>query len=102
MSELEQLLELSPPVVLALALNCIGWGLKKSPLAGWLLPLALMALGGAAYPFVAEVGKVSFAVRNPAAFNVVIGIAIGGLSVGLNQAFRQVFGRFFAEEEKQA
>ena len=93
MNELSQLSELSPPILLALALNLLGSFLKKSPIQDWLIPFVLIGVGAAVYPVIAEVGKVSFAVASPTAFNAVIGAVIGGASVGINQAFRQFTNR---------
>lgn len=93
MSELSQLSELSPPILLALALNLLGAFLKKSPIQDWLIPFVLIVAGAIVYPTIAEVGKVSFDVSNPVMFNAVIGAVIGGASVGINQAFRQFITR---------
>lgn len=86
---MDQIFELSPPILLAVVLNLIGLFLKKSPLADWVIPLVLILLGAVVYPFIAEVGKVSYAVSSPTIFNGVMGAAIGGFSVGANQVFRQ-------------
>ena len=44
--------------------------------------------GGVSYPFLTEVGKVSYNVRSPLAYNIIMGVAIGGLSVCFHQAFK--------------
>ena len=85
--------QLSPPIALALALNLLGLGLKRSPAPSWLIPMILPLLGGAAYPFIAETGKVSFECRNPDVLLVIYGVVIGAGSVGLNQAVKQFLGR---------
>ncbi len=90
---MENLTELSPPLALAFALNVIGYLLKQSPIPNWLIPLILLTLGGAAYPFIAEAGKISYHVNNPMVFNVIIGLCIGGASTGLHQVFRQFMDR---------
>lgn len=93
MNELTELLQASPPVALAIALNFLGLGLKKSPVANWLIPLLLPAVGAAVYPFIADAGKINFECRNPMALMAVYGFAIGSASVGLNQMLRQFLGR---------
>jgi hypothetical protein len=85
--------ELSPPVLLAVVLNALGFALKKSPMPDWVIPLFLPTLGAAAFPFIAEVGKVSYQVQNPIVFNCIIGAALGFGAVGINQAFRQFLDR---------
>lgn len=93
MNELTELLQASPPIALAIALNFLGLGLKKSPLADWLIPLLLPAIGAAVYPFIADAGKINFECKNPMALMAVYGFAIGAGSVGLHQALRQFTGR---------
>lgn len=83
----EQLLKLSPPVLLAVFLNVIGFSLKKVPwLPGWSIPLLLIAAGAGMFPYIADQASVSYQVENPAVFNGIIGGCIGGLAVGLHQA----------------
>lgn len=93
MNELTELLQSSPPIALALALNAIGLALKKSPLQSWLIPLLLPTIGAVAYPFIAEVGKVNFECRNPDLLLAIYGFVIGSGSVGLNQMLRQFLDR---------
>ena len=94
MDQIKQLLELSPPVLLALGLNFLGLGLKRSPIKNWTIPFLLIAAGAMVYPLIADVSKVSFQCQNPYALNAVFGAVIGGCSIGLNQAFRQILYRF--------
>lgn len=93
MNELEELLKLSPPVILVLSLNILGVGLKKSPIPNWTIPIVLSLVGLFVYPYIAETGSVGFEVRNPDVLLAVYGFALGAASVGLNQVFRQIFGR---------
>lgn len=80
------LLDASPPFVLGFALWVLGVFLKSTPrVENWCIPF-VMAFGGAIlYPFVAEVGKVSYNVRSPLMFNVVMGFGIGGGAVLADQ-----------------
>lgn len=93
MNELTELLQSSPPIALALALNAIGLALKKSPVACWLIPFILPALGAGIYPFIAEAGKVNFECRNPDMLLAIYGFVIGSGSVGINQMLRQFLDR---------
>jgi hypothetical protein len=90
MNELIDILKMSPPMLLALALTVVGKGLKRSPIADWTIPLILPILGGIVYPFISVTTTISSAVPYPTVYNVLIGIACGGGAVGLNQAWRQV------------
>lgn len=91
--ELVDFSQLSPPIALALALNLLGMALKRSPMPSWGIPTVLPLLGGVAYPFIAETGKVSFECRNPDVLLAIYGVVIGAGAVGLNQAVRQFLGR---------
>lgn len=104
MNDIQELLKLSPPVILVLGLNFLGLGLKKSPMPNWTIPIILSLTGLVVYPHIAETGSVGFEVRNPDVLLAVYGFALGAASVGLNQVFRQIFGRFMdgAEEKKVA
>lgn len=93
MNELTELLQSSPPIALALALNAVGLALKRSPIACWLIPFILPILGAAAYPFIAEPGKVNFECRNPDLLLAIYGFVIGSGSVGINQMLRQFLDR---------
>lgn len=93
MSDIMEFIQASPPIALAVALNFLGLGLKKSPIADWLIPLLLPAVGAAVYPFIAEAGRINFECKNPMALMAVYGFAIGAGSVGLHQALRQFIGR---------
>ena len=94
MNDIEELLKLSPPVILVLCLNILGVGLKKTPmLPNWIIPIILSLTGLVVYPYIAETGSVAFQVRNPDVLLAVYGFALGAASVGLHQVFRQIFGR---------
>lgn len=100
MNELTDLLQSSPPMALALALNVVGLCLKKTPAPNWVIPLVLPVIGALVYPQIAEPGKVNFECRNPAVLLGIYGFVIGSGSVGLNQMVRQFLGRKDASEEK--
>lgn len=89
MDLLNQALQLSPPFALALGLNLVGLFMKKSPIPNWTIPLSLIIMGAGSYPFIAEPGKVNYECKNPDILNAIYGACIGGLSVGMNQVFRQ-------------
>lgn len=94
MDTIAKLTELSPPVLLALALYLFGRFLKRSPVADWMIPFILIAAGAAVNPLVAEVGKVSYNVQSPVAFNALIGACIGGLAVAGHQGAKQFMANF--------
>ena len=99
MMELTDILQASPPLALAVALNVVGEALKRSPVPNWMLPLILPLLGALAYPFIAEAGKVNYEVARPDVLLGIYGFCIGAASVGLNQMFRQFLGRRGADAE---
>lgn len=101
MEQLTDLIQSSPPVALALALNVVGIGLKRTAIPNWIIPLALPVIGAVVYPMIAEPGKVNFECRNPAVLLGVYGFVIGSGSVGLNQMLRQFLGRNDSEEKQQ-
>lgn len=84
METMNELLQLSPPIALALLLNLVGIALKKSPIANWLIPPALILLGASVFPFISDYSKLSFECRNPMMLNAIYGGTIGGLAVGLH------------------
>lgn len=94
MIDLKEILELSPPVALLVGLMLLGFYLKRSPFPSWVIPIALAALGAVVYPLIAEVGKVSFHVANPAILNAVFGLLIGFAASGLQGQFRNILERF--------
>jgi hypothetical protein len=87
------LLQASPPLALALAINLLVFFLKKAKrFPDDYLPVAAMFIGAMAYPWIADVTNAVPSVKSPFLYNTVIGAAIGGLSVAFNQQFRQLFG----------
>jgi len=94
----DNLVQLSPPFLLALGINFMMLFLRRIPYMqshDWLLPIFALVIGGIVYPYVAEVGKVSYNVKNPAVLLHIIGFAIGGLSVAFHQIFKQLMKKFF-------
>lgn len=86
--DLNTLSQLSPPVLLMLFLNLVGFGLTKTPVIDnkW-IPILLFLLGGFLYPFI---GIVEASQRHPTVHLAIIGSIIGGAAVGTNQVFRQI------------
>ena len=89
MEFIEIILQSSPPVLLAISINLVIFFLKKSPVADWTLPFIAMALGAILYPLIAEVRELPHNVKSPVIHSAVIGLAIGGFSVAINQGWRQ-------------
>lgn len=87
------LLQASPPLLLALAINLLLYALKRMP---WYpneyLPITAVVVGAAVYPWIADATNVVANVRSPLAYSVVLGAAIGGLSVAMHQQVRQFLG----------
>jgi uncharacterized membrane protein YqaE (UPF0057 family) len=84
---------LSPTILLAVVLNGVGVFLKRSPLKDWLIPFVLIALGALIYPFIADVTELHSGTRNATAYRVVVGSAIGVISVGVHATLKQFIGR---------
>lgn len=90
---INNLTQLSPPVALATALWVVGNALKRSRVENWLIPFILPLLGALAYPFIADMSKVSYEVHSPMLFNALIGLAIGGTATAMDQAAWQWLSR---------
>lgn len=100
--DLDQITQLSPPVVLVLALWVLGVALKKSPWSDWLIPFALPVAGAILFPLIAETGSVSYSVKSPTVFNGIIGFFLGGASVCFDQQIWQFFNRGQTADGKTA
>lgn len=88
--DLNTLSQLSPPVLLMLFLNLIGFALNKSPfIDNKYIPLLLPITGGILYPFI---GTIEATQRHPSVHLAIIGCIIGGAAVGTNQLYRQFKG----------
>jgi len=88
MPEINDIKELSAPVLLALFLNVVGVMVSRTAIDNKYIPMILMLLGGVLYPFI-ETSEAVSTLRYPMVKEFVIGVCVGGLSVGLNQAVRQ-------------
>jgi len=82
---------LGAPILLALVCNVFAAGLKASTggaVNRW-LPVIVMAFAGIAYPLIASASELNVNCVSPVAYKVLVGICIGGLSVGLHQIKKQ-------------
>lgn len=79
--DLQSLMQLGPIPLLALVLNCVGYFLKKSPVNNYWIPWILFFSGGIIYPFIAETSQINHNVAYPIMMEIMIGCAIGALSV---------------------
>ena len=86
---LSDIIDLSPPVALALMLNLVGMAMKRSPIADWVIPWVMMGLGSLVYGMVASTADIGYDVRYPQLLNFIHGACIGGASVGLHQTVKQ-------------
>lgn len=86
--DFSSLQELSPPALLVVFLNVIGFVIRKSSLDNKYIPVILMVLGAVAYNFVG-VKLVKPDDRFPHVTLTMLGAIIGFASVGVNQAIRQ-------------
>lgn len=88
--DLNTLSQLSPPVLLMLFLNLVGFGLNKTDyISNKWIPLILFSLGGILYPMI---GIVEASQRHPVIHLAIIGCIIGAAAVGTNQLYRQIKG----------
>lgn len=101
--DINSLFQLAPPLVLLLALNVVGLGLKKSPVPDWLIVWILPGLGAALYPHIADwAGTASYTVKHPIVLNALYGVAVGGLAVWGNQLLRQTLGAMKGKNDSAA
>lgn len=93
-STINGLLQLSPPVILGVVLWIIGRMMKAVPfIQNWSIPFVVSFLGAITYPFVAEIGEMSYNVKLPWLLNVLFGFAIGASPVLVDQ-MKQQWGNF--------
>ena len=91
----DELLQVSPPIGLVLAINVFLMLLKKIPsVPHWSLPIIAVVIGAFCYPLLTDPAKVSFAVKSPLLAQTITGILIGYAAVGAHQKFRQLVKRF--------
>lgn len=91
-SIVNEIINMSPPLALIALLNLIGFSLKKSPIKDGYIPLVLIVIGGAVYPYISDIGQITFKVRNPFVLQAIYGALFGGASVGINQVWKQFMG----------
>jgi hypothetical protein len=90
---IENVTQLSPPALLAVALYGLGFVLKKSPMPDWLIPFVLPCVGAVLFPFIADTASVSYTVKSPAAWSAIVGFVIGMGATGINEAVKQFTNR---------
>lgn len=103
MPDITQLLDLTPPVALLFSLNLFIWILKKAApnFPRWTIPSLAIALGGIIFPLISDTGKVPYQMRSPITSQILVGLIIGGASVGGNQWLVRTMQRlgFWNEDE---
>lgn len=81
------------PILVGGTAYLIGMALKKSPVADWLIPWILLALGGVVYPFVAADGNIDPSITHPWVRESMFGVAYSGLAVFGDQLIQQFKNR---------
>lgn len=102
MNEIEQLLELSPPFLLIVALAYLGKMLKSTPrVPDWTVPWILPAVGGVLYTYLGPAFPLPWIakVTHPGVVYGLIGFVCGSTAVGFHQAWKQFITQ--REETKQ-
>jgi len=78
--------ELAPHFALLIALNFLGYGLKKIKwFPNGLIPMVLIVAGAAVFPFIYELTEITHTAYNPRLYAVVLGACLGGAAVGFHQ-----------------
>jgi hypothetical protein len=96
-SLVNQLLDVSPPVAMALVLSCLyAFTIAYTRVNKLVLDLVVVAGASALYPQLADPGKVGFAVHNPVMAEVVTGALIGCAAIIFNPAIRRVLAKLGA------
>ena len=99
MEMLDQLTVIAPKVALVLALNVLGFYLKRSPIRNWVIPWTLIALGMIVWPIIAETKDDDYTAKW-ITHNVIIGVLLGAASIGLHQVVTQVFPFLFPKSKE--
>jgi hypothetical protein len=95
MIDFDQLKQLSPPVLIIIAINVLMFGAKRiQVIPDWIIPALAMVLGGVIYPLISNPGDVPYTVRCPLCLQVLFGLIIGFAAVGCHQQVKQLFKRF--------
>lgn len=90
MPDINQLLDLSPPLGLILGLNFLMAILKysfKDTFPKRLIPALCFLLGGLIFPLIAEQKNVPYNMVSPLASKIIMGFVLGGCAVGGHQLF---------------
>jgi uncharacterized membrane protein YeaQ/YmgE (transglycosylase-associated protein family) len=83
---------LSPPILLVLFCNIVGWIASTLPFFNnRYIPILLFSVGAVVYPLVG--GTIDADTKHKTAHHIVVGAIIGGAAVGTNQAFRQLMNK---------
>lgn len=90
---IENVTQLSPPALLAVALYGLGFVLKKSPMPDWLIPFVLPCVGAIVFPFISDTSSIGYAVKSPTTWSVISGFVIGMGSTWINEATKQFANR---------
>jgi len=96
MESIEEILKLSPPLLLIVALGCLGQAIKTIPkLPNWIIPLVLPLVGAATYSLIGPAYPLPWIdkVEYPFIVYGMIGFICGSATVGFHQAWRQWTGR---------
>jgi hypothetical protein len=96
MIDLQQIVDMSPPVGLVFGLNLVIFLLKKSApeFPRWVLPTCSMIAGGIIYPLISSPGDVPYQMRSPVTAQALMGVIMGGCAIGTNQWFKTMVQRF--------
>lgn len=84
---MEDFSAVSPPVLVTMLLNAVGFIISKTGLSTNYIPMILPVVGGVTYPLLA---RVEVSNLNSTALNVVYGILFGASAVGLHQFVKKV------------
>ena len=97
MNEIEQLLKLSPPFLLIVALMYLGKTLKSTPrVPDWTVPWILPLVGGILYTYLGPAFPLPWIaqVECPKVVYGIIGFVCGSTAVGFHQVWRQFVTRY--------
>lgn len=89
METFTDLTKLPVPILVTFLCNMLGVALKR---AHWVdnnkIPLILICFGAICFTLIAPAAGIKSDVRFPIAYDLIVGAALGGFSVGLHQALR--------------
>jgi hypothetical protein len=96
MNGIEEVLKLSPPMLLIVALGCFGKLIKELPcVQNWVIPLVLPFSGALVYSAVGPAYPVEWilALKHPSVAYGMIGFVCGSMAVWGHQVWIQLAGR---------